>query len=250
MRGRKVPPFCRFKSHQLLAQDRILGNISFGGQTELFSVYEKINLPCKGLAYDLIFLYLSIIVFGEFPEGHPEIVLHSFTEASTYFGVMRCRVLPPDNLFFPTLTLRLKDGRAVYSSCRSCSEEVKIAKPCDHFEGERFFEVAWVTSLLNQAIEDGYRVLENFEVHHFPRRSAYNPATKSGGIFAEFILALIRKKILISGFPSHIAKAEEKTAYCKEYEDPLVWFPHQKKYRITREQDTLQKLPQTQHWAG
>lgn len=43
-----------------------------------------------------------------------------------------------------------------------------------------------------------------FEVHHFPSRSVHNPTTKYGSIFAEFILALIREKIVTSGFPSHI----------------------------------------------
>lgn len=132
------------------------------------------------------------MVFGEFPEGHPEIVLHSFADVSSYFGVVHCQVLPPNNLSVPTLPLRLKDGRIVYSLSRSCSEEVNIAKPCNHPDSERTFEGAWITPLLWQAIKDGYRVLDVYEVYHFLRRSFYNPATRSGGIFAEFILALIR----------------------------------------------------------
>lgn len=188
----------------------------FCGPTERSSVYKKTDLPCKSLAYDFISLYPSIMAFGEFLEGHPEIVPHNFTEVPTYFRIVHCRLLPPYNLSVPTLPLRLKDGRLVYSLYRSCSEEVNIAKPCPHSDSVRFFEGAWVTPLLPQAIKDGYRVLEKFEVHHFPWRSVYNPATKSGGIPAKFILALIREQIITSGCPSHTATAEEKMAYYKQ----------------------------------
>lgn len=65
------------------------------------------------------------------------------------------------------------------------------------------------------------RALEIYEVHHFPQRSVYNSATKSGGVFAEFILALIRKKIVTSGFPSIVVTDQQKEAFCQSYEDAL-----------------------------
>lgn len=34
-------------------------------------MYERIEHPNRGLAYDFISLYLSIMVYGEFPVGHP-----------------------------------------------------------------------------------------------------------------------------------------------------------------------------------
>lgn len=167
-------------------------------------------MPCRGLAYDFISLYPSIIVFGEFPVGHSEILLHSFANISTYFGMVQCRVLSPNDLLVPTLPLRVKDGRTLYSLCPSCLEEVNIAEPCHHTGLQRAFEGAWITPLLHQAIEDGYRALETFEVHPSPIRSVYNPTTKSGGIFADFILAVIRKKIVTSGFLHTLARKNIK----------------------------------------
>ncbi|XP_055339072.1 uncharacterized protein LOC129588733 [Paramacrobiotus metropolitanus] len=193
-----------------------------GGRTEVFSLYESIQLPNKGKTYDVISLYPSVMVFGEFPIGHPEIVLHDFDyDISRYFGVVHCVVLPPANLFIPTLPLRLPDGRIVYTLCRQCSIDINIAFPCGHDDSERMFEGAWTTPMLNQAVLDGYKIVEIFEVHHFGRTSKYNPLTKEGGIFAEFILSLIRKKIVNSGFPSSVLTDEEKLEYCNQYEKTL-----------------------------
>lgn len=184
-------------------------------------MYEKITSPCKGVAFDFISLDPSITVFGEFLIGHPEILPHNFGDATNCFGMILCRILPPNNLWIPTLPLRLADGRTVYSLCRSCSENLNLAKPCKHSDDERTFEGAWVTSLLNQALSDGYKILDIFEVHHFPQRSAYDPATNSGGIFAEVILALMRKTIVSSGFPSTISTDAEKQEYCRNYRRDL-----------------------------
>lgn len=49
-------------------------------------------------------------------------------------------------------------------------------------------------SLNYQALSDGYEVLEVLKLHRYPQRSVYDHATKSGGIFAEFILAMRRKR--------------------------------------------------------
>lgn len=178
----------------------------------------EIEPRCKGLAFDLISLYPSIMVFSEFPAGHPEINLHSFGDPSEYFGMVQCSILPPKDLWIPTLPLRLHDGRTLCSLCRTCSEEINIVKPCLHSANEKAFEGAWITPLLNQAVDDGYTIMGIFEVHHFSRRSVYNPATKCGGIFARFILASIQKKTVYSRFPSTISTDEEKRAYCREHE--------------------------------
>lgn len=50
----------------------------------------------------------------------------------------------------------------------------------------------------------------------------YDPAAKSGGIFADLIFAFIWQKITTSGFPSHVVSAERKLAFCREYESTLV----------------------------
>lgn len=138
-----------------------------GGKTEIFTMNEKIDPPIYGLAYDFISLYPSIMVFDELPAGHPEIILHSFSDGSACFGLIYCRVLSLDILFVPTLPLRLKDVRTVCSLCRGCSEEVNIAKPCTHTNEQRSFERAWVSPLLLQAVADGYTVQETYKMHHF-----------------------------------------------------------------------------------
>ncbi|XP_055345824.1 uncharacterized protein LOC129593479 [Paramacrobiotus metropolitanus] len=196
----------------------------FGGRTEIFAMYKEIPPPLKGKAFDFISLYPSIMVYGKYPVGHPTILYNNFGDPfdlSEYYGVIYCRVLPPKNLFVPTLPMRLKDGRTVYTLCRSCSEEVNIAKQCEHTDEERELEGAWITPLMEQAVSDGYKISNIFEIHHFEETSQFNPETKDGGIFAQFILDLIRDKIVNSGFPAHIVTEEEKWDYCRNYAEKL-----------------------------
>lgn len=189
----------------------------FGGGTEVSSMYEKITKPFRGLAFSFISLYSLIMVFGEFSVCHPKMIMHNFTDPTWYLGVVLCHVLPPSNLCMPTLLLRLADGRTVYSLCWSGSETLNIAKLCTHPDDERVFEKAWLTPLLHQTLANGYKSLDIFEVHNFLQRSVYDLATKSGGIFAKFILALIRKKVISSGLPSSVKTDAEKQEYGTEY---------------------------------
>lgn len=165
--------------HSISFQERLQPRkILFGGRMKVLSMYEKNVPPSKGFAFDFVSLYPSIMVFSEYSVGHPDTILHSFGNPQDYFEMIHCRVLPPNNLWMPTLPLRLSDGRTVYCLCRICSTELNIAKQCTHSNDERAFKGAWVTPLSNHAVEDGYKILNIFEVHYFPRRSIYDSTTQ------------------------------------------------------------------------
>jgi hypothetical protein len=40
--------------------------------------------------------------------GHPRIITENFDDISTYFGLVKCTVLPPRGLFHPVLPYRTK----------------------------------------------------------------------------------------------------------------------------------------------
>lgn len=88
---------------------------------------------------------------------------------------------------------------------------------------QRGFEGAWITPLPHHATENGYTVLRIFEIHHFPKCSCYDPTTKSGGIFAEFILALIRKKVITSEFLLTSRPIEKKLHIVKNTKQLWQW---------------------------
>ena len=52
------------------------------------------------------------------------------------------------------------------------------------------------------ALEKGYRLLNVYEVWHFPETTQYDKATGAGGIFAKYIDAFLKIKQESSGYPN------------------------------------------------
>jgi oxalate decarboxylase/phosphoglucose isomerase-like protein (cupin superfamily) len=70
---------------------------------------------------------------------------------------------------------------------------------------------------VHEAINNGYEVLEMHEVWHFEHTIKYDPETKSGGLFTEYINTMLKIKQEASGFPSTVQMDEQKSAYIDEY---------------------------------
>jgi len=193
----------------------------FGGRTECFRMYAHLRGTGKiGKVYDFISLYPSVMIFERFPIGHPEVILHSFDYApGKYFGVVYCTVLPPEDLFVPVLPCRLKDKRTFYALCRTCAAELRITTPCTHSDKPDAREItgAWITPWLDLAIQHGYKITKIHEIHHFPQSTIYDPETRSGGLHAEFMIDLIKKKIMTSGVPSSCVTDEDKMEFVLDH---------------------------------
>ena len=67
---------------------------------------------------------------GKYPIGHPQIITKNISSdnISQYFGLIKCSILPPQDLLIPVLSSRLKNGKLVFSLCNTCSLEVKNKK--------------------------------------------------------------------------------------------------------------------------
>ena len=85
-----------------------------------------------------------------------------------YFGLIKCRVLPPQDLLDPVLPARFKiDGgeKLVFTLCRQCAlEQNQEVGSCQHSAQERSLVGTWVSEELQKAIDCGYRILEMIEV--------------------------------------------------------------------------------------
>ena len=69
----------------------------------------------------------------------------------------------------------------------------------------------WCTPELHKAVEQGFEILQIYEVWHFPEDQ------RKEGLFAEYVNKSLRNKTEATGWPKGCVTAEQKTAYVTEY---------------------------------
>lgn len=100
-----------------------------------------------------------ILIFPfRYPVGHPEIITGNFKAVEHYFGLVKCKVLPPRGLFHPVLPYRFS-SKLLFPLCRVCSESSQ-QETCLHTDSERSFIGTWVTEEVKKAVEHGYVILK------------------------------------------------------------------------------------------
>jgi hypothetical protein len=124
------------------------------------------------------------------------------------------KILPPKRLLIPVLPDRTT-SQLVFSLCYTCS--IKKQKICDHVEKERAFTGTWTSVEIMEAIKQGYKVLEIYEVLHFENTSEYDETTKSGGIFTSYINQFLKMKQEASGYQSDVITEDDKILYINNY---------------------------------
>ncbi|XP_035677014.1 uncharacterized protein LOC118416064 [Branchiostoma floridae] len=188
----------------------------FGGRTNAVRLYAKADLKAGvTIKYvDVISLYPFVNKYCEYPLGHPDVIVSGFASIDTYFGVAKCKVLPPRGLYHPVLPYRVGE-KLMFPLCHTCA--MNEQRECNHTDEERSLLGTWVTLELTVAMEMGYRVVEIYEVHHFPN--------KSDTLFREYIDKFLKIKQESSGWPEWVtsAPAEEKlekeNEYLRKYEE-------------------------------
>ncbi|XP_077270142.1 uncharacterized protein LOC143901589 [Temnothorax americanus] len=129
--------------------------------------------------------------------------------------LIRCRVLPPRDLFHPVLPYRVR-GKLLFALCRSCCKTFSQAA-CTHDNlADREFEGTWVSVNLRKAVEKRYRVTNVSKIWQY-KIARYDPVTRQGGLFAEYINTFLKLKQEASGWPSDCYDDEAKERYLREY---------------------------------
>jgi hypothetical protein len=103
----------------------------------------------------------------------------------------------------------------VFALCQKCALENE--KTCSHNEKERSLTGTWVSLEIQKAVELGYKIIKIFEVWHWPQREQYDPLSKEGGLFTEYINMFLKGKQESSGFPDEAESDSEKQKYIEEY---------------------------------
>ena len=193
----------------------------FGGRTETFALYAKAEGDRKIFYIDFRSLYPFVCKWKTFPSGHPECIMgpklaQYGTDISSFTGVIKCRILPPQNLLIPVLPVHI-NGKLVFPLCRTCAEVISNAS-CDHNEEQRALTGCWISVELEEAVARGYVVLQLYEVWHYSSTITYNLEAGEAGMFSNYMNTFMSLKIEASGYPSHCITDEEKQEYVKRVE--------------------------------
>ena len=189
----------------------------FGGRTNAIRLFFQSTEHDKIRYVDYTSLYPYVCKYAKFPIGHPVI---SFGDdiPSHVFGLLKCKVLPPQDLFHPVLPYRTRQ-KLVFPLCRTCADENHQGL-CPHaLPEDRALVGTWVTEELDKAVHLGYVILEKYEAWHFPSSTQYDNQSKTGGIWAECINLWLKHKQQASDWPDWCTTEEDKQRYVKEYLD-------------------------------
>ncbi|XP_049823876.1 uncharacterized protein LOC126265674 [Aethina tumida] len=152
--------------------------------------------------------------------GHPTIYVGSAArdiDLSTVDGMVKCKILPPTQLYHPVLPVRMK-GKLMFALCNSCGESSQ-QRECCHTEEERLFTGTWVIAEVLKALEKGYRIVEVFEVWTYETRQ-YNHSAGQPGLFTEMMNKFIKIKQEASGWPADcINDVVKQQQYLVDFEE-------------------------------
>jgi hypothetical protein len=136
-----------------------------------------------------------------YPVGHPEIITENFKNFNSYFGIAKCKILPPRNLNVPVLPAKI-NNKLIFTLCYQCALSQNIGY-CIHTKNERAITNTWPTPEIQKAVSLGYKILKVYEVYHYAETEQYDPVTKTGGIFTPYIDAALKSKQEESGYPDN-----------------------------------------------
>ncbi|XP_032240657.1 uncharacterized protein LOC116619715 [Nematostella vectensis] len=182
----------------------------FGGRTNAIQLHceAKVEEGEQIHYYDFTSLYPWVNATCEYPVGHPDaIVTENFEDLHVYKGLMKIRVLPPRDLFFPVLQIRVNQ-KIMFPLCLRCAE-MEGQGSCTHSDEERAFTGTWCHPEIFKALEKGYTVLRVYEVWHWEKWER---------LFEEYIKTFLKYKQEASGWPAWCNTDSDKQRYLDEYE--------------------------------
>jgi hypothetical protein len=159
---------------------------------------------------DICSLYPYVCKHKEYPVNHPEILTSENIDKENirqYNGLVKCKVLPPNNLFHPVLPTHC-NHKLMFPLCRTCAEELSSAA-CTHNDEERALVGTWVTTELFKALDCGYTLIDVFEVWHF--------AENSNDFFSGYVDNFLKIKQEASGYPGWCKTEQDKQKFVDDY---------------------------------
>ena len=147
---------------ELEIPDRLIPRDAFyGGRTNAVKLYSQGRIKY----IDFTSLYPWVNKYCVYPVGHPIIITENFEDISHYFGIVKCKIVPPKGLFHLVLQYRF-DNKLMFPLCKKCAE-TKNQDLCKHLEQERALTGTWVTAEVIKAVEKGYKIIKVHKNNYF-----------------------------------------------------------------------------------
>ena len=189
----------------------------FGGRTNAIKLHHKVdeNENEKIEYRDIISLYPCANLECDYPICHPEFIDQPrTTDISRYYGLIKCKILPPYELYHPVLPWRY-ESKLLFPLCRTCAQQnikqalLERSDKCPHSAEERCLTGTWTTLELQKAIEKRYVIMYIYEVWNFKQRSKE--------LFSSYIKTFMKLKQQASGWPSECDTEEKRRTYLDDY---------------------------------
>jgi hypothetical protein len=110
----------------------------------------KLKAQNKILKYiDVCSLYPTVQYFDYYPVGHPEKIYKPEKYDESWYGLNKCKILPPRKLYHPVLTI--KKEKLIFTLCTKCFDDKCYT--CSHNDEERVLLGTWTTDEVSKAVE-------------------------------------------------------------------------------------------------
>jgi hypothetical protein len=189
----------------------------FGGRTNAIKLHHKVSADEKIHWLDFKSLYPFCQKVCKFPVGKPVYKTENFdnVDIKQIFGLITLQLLPPRGLFLPVIPKKI-NNKLNFPLCRTCTEQSNQDR-CTHTDKERMITGTWVTPEIHKAVELGYIVVKILDIVHYSQSETYDPITKTGGIFTEYVNLFVKGKQEASGFPPGCTTLEQKQNYVEDF---------------------------------
>lgn len=186
----------------------------FGGRTEAIRIYAESDAEHCMPFVDFCSLYPYAMKYLKVPIKHPKIHLPpDFPDVQNIDGLIKCDILPPNNLFLPLLPARI-NKKLMFVLCRKCAEIFNQQK-CSHSDDERMLSGTWVVSEVQKAIQLNYKLIRIHEIWEYEVQEYSVDGDNS--LFVKYINKMLKVKQMNSGFPQWVQNEEDKKKYVEQY---------------------------------
>ena len=185
-----------------------------GGLVDSFKFVWKAK-PGENIRYiDFNSLYPHVMTTFPVPVGKPIVFNEGLSDLigshfSELFGLISCKVSPPDNVMFPILHTNI-NGKQMYPLCYNCAKKENVGR-CQCAAKDRLIKGQWTTIEIQYAVRhQGYTIVKVYQIVHYTERD--------NQMFANYIKELYVDKQEASGWPAECQTEEQKAIFCAEFE--------------------------------
>ena len=166
--------------------------------------------------FDVMSLYPYICIYSKFPVGHTTIHVGDACRDKQAMlskeDLIKCTVLPPKTLYYPVMPYRC-NKKLLFCLRKTCAVEWNFSGECIHeSKAQRSLTSTWVLDEVQLAIQKGYQVLDIMEAYEY-EVTKYDPQTREGRLFADYINTFFKLKAEPSGYPAWVRNPEDEERY-------------------------------------